>query len=138
MSFIVSEKSQDCGRKQGALRPQKPLRLIRDGEFGGSGILYLTPTGYTVTTRMTLPSGGQLYCLSRFNVSLIVWTKSQDSNHKPQVLKRKESRSGSNRCPSAYQLSVLPLGHTGSPLKKHRGYLYIPGGRGRPGTEGAL
>ena len=41
MSFIVSEKSQDCGRKQGALRPQKPLRLIRDGEFGGSGISYL-------------------------------------------------------------------------------------------------
>ena len=33
----------------GALRPQKPLRLIRDGEVGGSGILYLTPTRYTVT-----------------------------------------------------------------------------------------
>ena len=42
------------GRKHGALRPQKPLRLIRDGEIGGSGILYLTPTLYTVTTRMTL------------------------------------------------------------------------------------
>ena len=28
------------GRKHGALRPQKPLRLIRDGEVGGSGILY--------------------------------------------------------------------------------------------------
>ena len=28
------------------LRPQKPLRLIRDGEVGGSGILYLTPTRY--------------------------------------------------------------------------------------------
>ena len=26
------------GRKHGALRPQKPLRLIRDGEVGGSGI----------------------------------------------------------------------------------------------------
>ena len=25
-------------RKHGALRPQKPLRLIRDGEVGGSGI----------------------------------------------------------------------------------------------------
>ena len=42
------------GRKHGALRPQKPLRLIRDGEVGGSGILYLTPTRYTVTTRMIL------------------------------------------------------------------------------------
>ena len=42
------------GRKHWALRPQKPLRLIRDGEVGGSGILYLTPTRYTVTTRMIL------------------------------------------------------------------------------------
>ena len=40
-------------RKHGALRPQKPLLLIRDGEVGGSGILYLRPTRYTVTTRMT-------------------------------------------------------------------------------------
>ena len=40
-------------KKHSALRPQKPLRLIRDGEVGGSGILYLTPTRYTVTTRMT-------------------------------------------------------------------------------------
>ena len=43
------------GRKHGALRPQKPLRLIRDGEVGGSGNLYLTPTRYAATTtRMTL------------------------------------------------------------------------------------
>ena len=41
-------------RKHGALRPQKPLRLIRDGEVGGSGILYLTLTRNTVTTRMIL------------------------------------------------------------------------------------
>ena len=41
-------------RKTWALRPQKPLRLIRDGDVGGSGILYLTPTRYTVTTRMIL------------------------------------------------------------------------------------
>ena len=51
--------------------------------------------------------------MSHFNVSLIVWTKSQDSVHKPQFLKRKESRSGSNLGPSAYQPSALPLGHTG-------------------------
>ena len=36
-----------------ALRPQKPLRLIRDGKVGGREFLYLTPTRYTVTTRMT-------------------------------------------------------------------------------------
>ena len=35
-------------------RPQKPLRLIRDGEVGGSGTLYLTPIRYTVTTTMIL------------------------------------------------------------------------------------
>ena len=41
-------------RKLWALRPQKPLRLIRDGDIGGSRILYLTSTRYTVTTRMIL------------------------------------------------------------------------------------
>ena len=30
------------------------FRLIRDGEVGRSGILYLTPTRYTVTTRIIL------------------------------------------------------------------------------------
>ena len=52
--------------------------------------------------------------MSHFNVSLIVWAKSQDSVHKPQFLKRKESRSGSNLGPSAYQPRALPPGHTGS------------------------
>ena len=42
------------GWKHWALRPQKPLRLIRDGEVGGTGMLCLTPTHYTVTIRMTL------------------------------------------------------------------------------------
>ena len=47
----------------GFLHPQKPLRFIRDREVSGrrgSGILNLTPTGYTFTTRMTLHQGGQL------------------------------------------------------------------------------
>ena len=51
--------------------------------------------------------------MSHFDASLIVWAKSQDSVHEPQFLKRKESRSGSNRGPSIYQHSALPLGHTG-------------------------
>ena len=60
-------------------------------------------------------------CVSHYNVSLTVWAKSQDSVHKPQFLKRKESRSGSNQGPSAYQPSALPLGHTGSRIivRKH-------------------
>ena len=41
--------------------------------------------------------------------------RSQDSVHRPQLLKRKESRSGFNRDPSAYQPDALPLGQTGSP-----------------------
>ena len=51
--------------------------------------------------------------MSHFHVLLIVWAKSQDSVHKPQFMKRKESRSGSNRGPSAYQPSALSLGHIG-------------------------
>ena len=57
--------------------------------------------------------------MRHFNVSLIVQAKSQDGVHKPQILKnrKKESRSGSNRGPSAHQPSALPLGHTGSSLR---------------------
>ena len=51
---------------------------------------------------------------SRFNVSLIVRDKVTDSVHRPQFLKRKESRSGLEPSPSAYQPNALPLGHTGS------------------------
>ena len=52
--------------------------------------------------------------MRQFSVSFVVWAKSQDSVHKPQFLKTKENRRGSNRGPSAYQPSALPLGHTGS------------------------
>ena len=72
-------------RKHGALRPQKPLRLIRDGEAGGSGILFVTPTRYTVTARMTLHQRGQLW--EPFQCSIIVWAKSQESVNK-QILGR--------------------------------------------------
>ena len=53
-------------------------------------------------------------CVSHFNVSVIVWAKSQDSVHKTHFLKRKEVQGGSNQGPSAYQPSALPLGRTGS------------------------
>ena len=51
-------------------------------------------------------------CVRYFNVSVIWLAKSQDSVHKPQFLKRKESLSGFHWDPSAYQHSALPLGHT--------------------------
>ena len=41
----------DEGRKHGALRPQKPLRLIRDGEVGGGGVFGDQPAGDWVTSR---------------------------------------------------------------------------------------
>ena len=95
------------GEKHGALRPQKPLRLIKDREVRGSGILYLTPQSRRCHHRngsaLTLRQGS---CVSHFNVSVIVWAKSHDIVHKPHFLKRKESRRESNRSPS------LPLGHT--------------------------
>ena len=69
------------------LRPQKPLRLTRDGEVGGGReFLYLTPTRYTVTARKTLQVGSRM---SHCNVSLIVWAKSQDNVHKPQFFEEK-------------------------------------------------
>ena len=51
--FAKQGSLMEDGRKHLVLRPQKPLRLIRDGEVAESGILYLTPTEatrYTVTT----------------------------------------------------------------------------------------
>ena len=41
-------------------------------------------------------------------------TRSQDSVHRPQLLKRKEGEADSNRDPSAYLPDALPLGQTGS------------------------
>ena len=52
---------------------------------------------------------------NHFNVSLIVTDKSQDSVHKPQLLKRMQSPSGIEPTGrSAYQPTALPLGHTGA------------------------
>ena len=53
-----------------------------------------------------------------------MWAKSQDSVQKPPFLKRKESQSGSNRDPSAYQPSALPLGHTGSQEERNQALVF--------------
>ena len=57
-----------------------------------------------------------------FNFSLTV--RDRVTGQCPQTttfLKRKESRGGSNRGPSAYQSNALPLGQTGSPGSKTQG-----------------
>ena len=82
-------------RKHCALRPQKPLRLIRDGEVGGLEF-YIEHLFVTLLPPewFCIKAGS---CVSHFNVSLIVWAKSQDSVHKPQFLKRRERRAEADR-----------------------------------------
>ena len=98
------------GRKHRALSPQKPLRLIRDRAVGGGA----GGRDFFISNTYSLHCHHQIYyikvgsCVRHFNVSLIVWAKSQDSVRKPQFWKSKESRSGPNRGPSAYQPSALP------------------------------
>ena len=94
------------------------LRLIRDGAKWRDGYLCPIPTHYIVTTTMTLHKARSY--VRHFNVPLVVWARSQDSVHRPEFLKRKESRSGSNQGPSAHQPSALPLGHTGSQKKRRK------------------
>ena len=93
------------------------LRLIRDGGWGGGR--YTTTYSLHCHHQNNCIKAGS--CVRHFNVSLTVWAKSQVSVHNRQFLKRKQSRSGSNRGPSAYQPSALPLGNTGSQFG-----LYVP------------
>ena len=79
--------------------------LIGTGKLGGQEILYLTPTRYTVTTRMILKVGN---CVSHFNVSLIVQAESQESVHKPQFLKRRERRAKVDRTEVLLLTSLAP------------------------------
>ena len=58
------------GRKHGVLRLQKPLRLIRDGEVGGSGIF----TSNTYSLQLSQPEWLCMKvgsCVSYFNVWVI-------------------------------------------------------------------
>ena len=85
--------------------------------YGGGGRGRVYTYRYTVTTRMTCIKMGS--DKSHCNVSLIVRDKVTTetvSTLKPQLLKRKESRSGRYRTEvlAAYQATALPLGQTGS------------------------
>ena len=86
-SFLFGVWYEMCAheKKNMALRPQKPLRLIRDGEVGRSGI-FISNT-YSLHCHHQNDSAcikvGS--CVSLFNVSLIAWAKLQDSVHKPQA-----------------------------------------------------
>ena len=84
---------------------------------GGDG--YLHPTTYSLHCHHQTDSALRraASCVRQFDVSFILWAKSQGRVHKPQFLKRKQSRSESNRGPSAYQPHALPLGHTSSLLQ---------------------
>ena len=91
------------------------LRLIRAGGMWGDG--YLCPKTYSLYSlhchhQIDCIKAGS--CVRRYNVTLIMGAKSQDTVHKPHFFKRKESWSRSNQGPSAYQHSTLPLGHTSS------------------------
>ena len=82
-------------RKRGALRPQKPLRLIRNGGFGGQEFyIYHLIATLSLPEWLCIKAGS---CVTHFHVSLIVWAKSQDSVHKPPFLKRRERTAETNR-----------------------------------------
>ena len=86
------------------------LRLIRDGGWGWGWGGGMVPMSHHLLATLSPPEwlcikAGN--CARHFNVLLAAWAKSQDNIHKPQILKRKESRSGSNRGLSAYQHSAL-------------------------------
>ena len=103
---MCGNKTGKEGRKHGALRPQKLLTLIRDGEGGGgrgSGIFISNTYSLHCHHQNDCIKVGS--CVSHFNLSLIVWAKSQDSEEKGEP-KRIE------------QPCALPLGHTGSLSKR--------------------
>ena len=88
--------------------------LLETGKLGGREVCISNTYSHATLSppeRFCIKVGS---CVSHFSVSIIVWAKSQDGVHKSQCLKRKESRSGSNRGPSAFLPGALPLGHTGS------------------------
>ena len=89
------------------------LRLIREGGKWGDGYLYST----TFSLHCHHQNDFALRWAAVWDIVMFHWFCGQSHKtrvHKAQILKRKESRSGSNRGPSTYQPCPLPLGHTGS------------------------
>ena len=71
------------------------IRLIMDGEAVGSGIFISNIYSLHCHHQNDCIKVGS--CVSHFNVSLIVWARSQDSVRKPQFLKRRERRAEADR-----------------------------------------
>ena len=92
------------------------IRLIRDGgkrgkrgmEVGEEGDYKLYTYRYTATTRMT-PALRWAAMRAILMLHSLWGTKSQDSVHRPQLLKRKDSRNGFEPSSSAYLLTSLTL-----------------------------
>ena len=107
------------GRKHWALRPQKPLRLIRDGEV--RGVTNFISNTYSLHCHHQNDSALRwaVVCAILMFHSLCGESQKTVSINHFFLLKRKESRSGSNRGLSAYQPSALPLGHTDSRTTPH-------------------
>ena len=88
-----------------ALRPQKPLRLIRDGEVEGSGSFILNTYSLHCHPEWLCIKVGS--CVSHFNVSLTVWAKSRDSVHKNSFFWR-ERRAEADRAEVLLLTSQAP------------------------------
>ena len=100
-AFLLSVE----GRKHGDLRPQRPYyRLIRDGEVGGQEIYILHLLATLSPPEWPCIKVGS--CVSHFNDWLIVWSKSQDSVHKPHFSKRRERRAKADRT-KVFLLTIL-------------------------------
>ena len=100
------------------LTSTETVGIIRDGEkagvwrgYGGGGRGRLYTYRYTVTTRIT-PALRWAVMRAILMSHWLWWTKSEDSVHRPQFLKRKESRNGFEL--RSLCLPALPLDQTGS------------------------
>ena len=82
--------SLDLFLKCGVFSPEKNWQGPRSREVGGGGNY---THRYTVTTRM-MPAWRWAAMRAILMFHSLWWTKSQDSVHRPQLLKRKESPSG--------------------------------------------
>ena len=90
------------------------------GGGGGGGLREIIYSyRYTVATRTT--SALRWEAMRAILMFHNCEGQSQDSVHRPQILKKIRAEADSNRGPSAYQPNALPLGQTGT---KTRSTLY--------------